>query len=67
MACRRCHGFMIEEYHSDLMLEGSFWRCINCGAISDPNMRPQPDPTLTLQAVGGKQRRVPRPAGTSLR
>ena len=67
MACRRCAGLMIEECHSDLMFEHSMWRCINCGAIFDPTMPAHPEPALVLQTVGARQRRAPRPAGTSLR
>lgn len=67
MNCRRCHGFMIEECHSDLLLEHSFWRCINCGAIYDPEAEAHPEPIPALQTAGGRQRRAPRPAGTSSR
>jgi rubredoxin len=67
MACRRCRGLMIEECHSDLMLEHSVWRCVNCGAIFDPTMPNPPAPSLALHAPGARHRRAPRPAGTSLR
>ena len=68
MACRRCHGFMIEECHSDLLLEHTFWRCINCGAIFDPEAEAHPpEPLRELQVAGGRHRRAPRPGGMSTR
>ena len=67
MACSRCKGMMVEECHSDLMLEHSFWRCVNCGAIVDPTIPAQSALTLVVQAVGLRQRRAARPAGSSLR
>ena len=67
MACSRCKGMMVEECHSDLMFEHSFWRCVNCGAIVDPTIPAQSALALAVQAVGLRQRRAARPAGSSLR
>jgi hypothetical protein len=67
MACRRCKGLMVEEWHFDLMLEHSFWRCVNCGAVVDPTIQSQPELRLSLQVVGSKQQRAARPVGSSSR
>ncbi len=43
MACQRCDGLMVQERYGDLE-SGSAgheifgWRCLNCGAIVDPEM-----------------------------
>jgi hypothetical protein len=67
MACRRCEGLMVEEWHSDLMIEHSFWRCVNCGAIFDPTLPSNPALNFVVQALGVRPRRAARPAGSSLR
>lgn len=41
MTCQRCDGLMVRERYDDLELgsagyEISGWRCLNCGAITDP-------------------------------
>ena len=35
MECRKCHGFMVEEWVSDYLPEEFAWRCVNCGLIVD--------------------------------
>jgi hypothetical protein len=67
MACHRCKGFMVEEWHSDLSLEQSFWRCVNCGAIEDPTVPIQAQFTPVVHVAGLKQRRAARPVGSSVR
>ena len=41
MRCQRCQGWMIIDYFMDLLsgsdeLDFTGWRCLNCGAITDP-------------------------------
>ncbi len=36
MTCERCKGLMVEEWRPDFSPETYTWRCINCGAITDP-------------------------------
>ncbi|HXF92542.1 MAG TPA: hypothetical protein VNK46_07275 [Nitrospiraceae bacterium] len=36
MTCERCQGLMVEEWRPDFSPESYIWRCINCGAITDP-------------------------------
>lgn len=38
MECRKCHGFMVQEWVPDFSLEESAWRCVNCGLIVDPTI-----------------------------
>lgn len=67
MACRRCNGFMVEEWHSDIMLEHSLWRCVNCGAIVDPFLQSHPPTIFAVEPTPLRQRRAARPVGSSLR
>ncbi len=36
MTCRKCQGFMVQEYRADFTPESNVWRCINCGLMIDP-------------------------------
>ena len=36
MTCKRCNGFMVDEWRPDFSPETFVWRCINCGSIVDP-------------------------------
>ncbi len=37
MPCRRCKGFMVQEWCSELFSwEDYVWKCVNCGAMVDP-------------------------------
>jgi len=36
MTCRKCMGFMVEEWRPDFSPESTAFRCINCGLILDP-------------------------------
>ncbi len=41
MRCHRCQGLMVPEHFADSRIDTSEprfdgWRCINCGAITDP-------------------------------
>jgi len=38
MECRKCHGFMVEEWVPDYSPEEFAWRCVNCGLIVDPTI-----------------------------
>lgn len=35
MTCRKCRGFMVEEWRPDFSPETYISRCINCGLIED--------------------------------
>ena len=35
MTCRKCQGFMVEEWRPDFSPETYISRCINCGLIED--------------------------------
>ncbi len=36
--CRRCQGFLVQEWCSELFIEAYYMRCVNCGAIMDPTI-----------------------------
>ncbi len=39
MECRKCNGFMVEEWVPDFSPEeAATWRCVNCGLIVDPTI-----------------------------
>ncbi len=38
MKCKRCLGFMVPEWCSELFIEAYVMRCVNCGAIVDPTI-----------------------------
>ncbi len=41
MRCHRCRGLMVPEHFEDSRIDSGEprfdgWRCINCGAVTDP-------------------------------
>ncbi len=52
MVCRRCQGFMVPEWCTDLEFDIWTLRCVNCGAIVDPTIdRHQGVPTVDKRPI----------------
>lgn len=47
MACRKCQGFMVREWCGDSTIESYVWRCVNCGGLIYPPLKPTED-TATM-------------------
>jgi hypothetical protein len=43
MDCTKCKGFMVREWCGELHVEDYIWRCVNCGHLVFPALKPQRD------------------------
>lgn len=57
MSCVRCAGFVQRDHYRGLEGELHFFRCLNCGAVSEPNMDRQKGRPLCAKR---KEPRTPR-------
>lgn len=51
MECRKCRGFMVQEWCGELHVEDYIWRCVNCGHLVFPALKPQRDVIKSLMEL----------------
>lgn len=65
MRCRRCRGLMVVDHFVDLADDQGglwlrAWRCVNCGDVIEPSLRPAPTASLKPSWLGRRRRSAAR-------
>jgi hypothetical protein len=60
MSCTRCSGLVVPDQYTGLEGDLLIRRCINCGAVREPQMDAQRTDPLPVKRRAPRSRRVPR-------